>query len=327
MGRPFTTPLGFFKILHRTADNAVGSVELAFLHAVNVTVQSIDRARLTAALDARDVTEIFLAVNLNGQLAPTLRSGLQRMLQGVFNRAAIASAQLLPPVLQLNFQRDPLTNRLLDTGAFDLTNPRALLYARTRVGQLVTDVTTDTRQNIRTVIARGFREGRDVPTLTRDLMQVIGLRVDQRQALDARRAELLAAGLDDATVAFKAEGYATKLLRDRARLVARSETMDASTSGQRELWGQAVEKDLMAFAPDLPTMYRTPWGLLAGPIAHPQCRCTEGLKFVNGLAARFWIVTPDDRLCTRPGGGCAAIPALNPDGVGLLADQPLRRAA
>src|SRR5262249_17573663 len=78
--------------------------------------------------------------------------------------------------------------------------------------------------------------------------------------------------------AARAVTYRNALLRDRARTIARTETIDASSAGQRALWDEARR---------------------AG--------------YLGDDARRHWIITPDERLCPA----CEEMPKLNPDGVPL----------
>lgn len=74
-----------------------------------------------------------------------------------------------------------------------------------------------------------------------------------------------------------------KMLRRRANVIARTETIIAANAGNRELVKQAIEQ---GFAP-------------------------------RDRMRRFWLVTPDDRTCEDI---CVPIPDMNPNGVGI--DEP-----
>lgn len=183
--------------------------------------------------------------------------------------------------------------------AFDATNPEAVAWVRAHAGELVTQVTDETRAAIRAIIDRSFTEGippRDAARLIRPL---VGLTERDAMAVITARMRWLEAGVSAEEVARRAERYAGRLHRRRALTIARNETMVASNRGQLELWRQAVEAGSLRR-----TMHKT-WiiaddertcdqcvpldGIHApvlepfaetgtmGPPAHVQCRCTTGL--------------------------------------------------
>lgn len=302
MAKTLITPAKFYKLLHRLADARIGRVERAFLNAIKVTVDEIDPARLDRALRLGDATGVMEAINLNGQLAPRIRSQYAAVLAEVFRRAGVAAEAQFPSTVNLRF---------------DLVNQRAVNYARTKAAQLITNVTDDVRASVRRIIARGFRVGRTVDEMGREIRSLIGLTQPQATALENARLGLrirlgmqngtpigdLAAELgiseqqakalawrsyrivgrtmelSDELIADRAEKYSAKMVRYRARMIARSETIQSSAAGQQELWQQAADKGII----DVNTTVQT------------------------------WIVTEDDRLCEV----CAAIPGMNSDGVPL----------
>ena len=80
------------------------------------------------------------------------------------------------------------------------------------------------------------------------------------------------------------DDFAARLVRQRAESIARTETMRAANAGH----DMALKRRIDAGDLDADTL------------------------------RRVWLVTPDDRLCPR----CAAIPDMNPEGVG--ADEPFQ---
>jgi len=166
--------------------------------------------------------------------------------------------------------------------ALDITNPEAVRWAQTRSAELVREISAETRQVIRAVIVRAFRDGLAPDDTARELRGVIGLTTRQEQAVAAFRDRLnrlrerppgSAAdtnlrrvsnrGLTADRVNDLVAQYQARLLRQRTTTIARTEIMTASHEGQRQLWSQAVQDG--ALRPD--------------------------------NQERRWIVTPDDRLC------------------------------
>ena len=188
-------------------------------------------------------------------------------------------ALVAEPITQDEFAllADPMT----------VTNPFAVQVAEASAAELVRGVNRETVDAIRSVIANATRNGGAPRETARLVETVIGLdgpranaTANFQRALEARvqtgksgsalgRARALAprvpARLQPKDVQRLVDGYAKRLLRERALTIARTETIRAANAGTR-LAGQA-----MATLPG---------------------KTTADIAFV-------WIVTPDDRLCPR----------------------------
>lgn len=225
-------------------------------------------------------------------IKPGLNDDLRRLYRGqimdTLNEAGVASVKLQPKVLAGVF------------GRFDLTNPRAVEWARTKAATLVVAIEETTMQTIRTVIADGIKNGVPVRTTARKLRQSIGLTSRQWQSVNNFEDKLIKAGASQAAAQKGAERFSKVVLRRRAENIARTETIAAGFQGRTELWDQASDRGLIdksevkrkwIVTPDdrldsaicLPMSGQTvgmeqPFitGLgnpVPGPPAHPQCRC------------------------------------------------------
>ena len=225
-------------------------------------------------------------------IKPGLNDDLRRLyrgqIQGVLNEAGVASVKLQPKVLAATF------------GRFDLTNPRAVEWARQKAATLVVAIEESTMQTIRTVIADGIQNGVPVRTTARKLRQSIGLTSRQWQSVNNFEDKLIKAGASQAAAAKGAERFSKVVLRRRAENIARTETIAAGFQGRTELWTQAHDRGLIdkdevkrkwIVTPDdrldkficLPMSGQTvgmeqPFitgqgNAVVGPPAHPQCRC------------------------------------------------------
>jgi hypothetical protein len=164
---------------------------------------------------------------------------------------------------------------------------------------LVTGITDETVAAIRAVLRSAIAEGGSPAVIARLLRDVVGLSTRQAQAVAAFRTGLLDAGLAPDRVDAKVDRYATRLRSQRARTIARTETLRCLNAGQHAGWLQARDAGL------LPATARRRWmatsgagtkaklcewcagldgqlapldGLFAGgvqaPPRHPGCRCT-----------------------------------------------------
>lgn len=209
--------------------------------------------------------------------------------------------------------------------AFDRTSAEAVAWANDHSAQLVTSVTAETRAAIRQIIARAFSEGIAPREAAKLVKQIVGLRPDQVDAVLNARQKLLDAaarakrtgksvkvqipgapkgisvpptGLTPDRMSATLQRYADRQLRQRALLIARTETIAAANAGQQLQWEQAVKEGLLrgnekqrwivAFDERLCKVCRAlhgqqvslgqPFMSINGPVlrppAHPNCRCS-----------------------------------------------------
>lgn len=209
-------------------------------------------AAVERALAAHDIDAAMRAIpwdrleKLNGNIAPILRDVLEK--SGAL--AAATATSILPKGVTI---------------AFDVTNPRAVAWIRAHAAELVRkNIIENGQQAIRQVMLRAFEKGMPPKQTAEWIREYIGLLPRQATAVDNYRAWLLEEkGYLKVDADRLAKQYAQILIKQRATVIARNETMTASNEGQRELWRQAVDGG--------------------------QLRANEW--------QREWIVTPDDRLC------------------------------
>lgn len=178
--------------------------------------------------------------------------------------------------------------------SFDTANPAAIEWAEQHAAKLVTDVTNQARQAIRTVITDGIEQGVTPRDSAKLIRSSIGLTERDAGAVMKRRAELIKSGVKSDVATAKAQKYADKLTRSRAQTIARTETMRASNEGQAQLWAQARDKGLLTGKEQKVWLVSDPCPICAAldgervglneefsigsdPPAHPNCRCTIGL--------------------------------------------------
>ena len=188
---------------------------------------------------------------------------------------------------------------------FRTTDPRAILYATTRAGVLVTAVDNSTRDSIRQIIARSFTDQVTVRETAKILKNVVGLHPRWANAVYDYRGRLIdqyeEQGLTRARATARADEmsgkYRTTLVRARANMIARTEILEASNRGRYLGWTQAFEgglvdgatKKMWITAPvDVCDICLDLQGEVVGwnspftngdlmPPAHPNCRCTSVL--------------------------------------------------
>jgi hypothetical protein len=192
---------------------------------------------------------------------------------------------------------------MTDLGAsFSLLNPAAAGYLETRTAALVTEIGASTREAIRETVAQLYLEGGSAQRLARRVKPLIGLRSDQLRAVLRRSEALAASGVSAAAQDRAIAAYGRKLLRQRATLIARTETIFAQAAGQDIAFREGIERGLVlagsvrvwiadpgertcpicealdgAEAP-IGGTFESSEGNFDLPPAHPACRCAVVLE-------------------------------------------------
>jgi len=269
---------------YRLADAAMVDFQKIFLQAVAETQGALILSRVEEALAKNDVAGAEAAIDWQ-QFEREL-GALQNPVHDLMTESGKLATEDL--------------NKLGFKLLFDIINPRAVAWARDRVGNLIREVSEGTRQAIRQLIAAALERGGHPYDTARRIRQYIGLTERQMRALDNYWERLSIEGLPARRVDEMVDAYARRLLRDRAKLIARTETIQAAAEGARESWRQAVDAGLLredewerewitteddrtcevCLAMDgkrapINGAYENGSG---GPTLHPACRCTEGLR-------------------------------------------------
>lgn len=178
--------------------------------------------------------------------------------------------------------------------AFDLTNPAAVAWTQQHGAELVRGISDRSREGIRRILVEAFEDGLTADEQARRIRELIGLTDRQAAQLENYR-RTLDDLTDDERETLVGRLY-RRLIRDRAETIARTESIAAASAGQDLLWQEAVLRgDLLA-----------------------------------GEWERFWITTPDDRLCPiclPLDGQRAAIGGVFPSGVANPPQHPRCRCA
>lgn len=279
----------FYRIQHRISDRFGPDVAAAFMSAVEQVRDQIDMEELETAVRAGNISRVEAALKVE-TLRRILQSseGLSGALRQTFSATGDAAAGVMSEALDLDF-------------SFDARDPLATQFVRTQAGDLIKNITDDQLLGVRGVLGRAFVEGIPPRRAARHIHGIVGIRQDWAQAplnmaQEIREGQAAAATsrrLDAATkqrirqriradtvtedfINDVTETYRHSLRRRRARDIARTETIRASSAGQQAGFEQAQRRGAL---PD--------------------------------TARRFWVVTPDDRLRETH----AAIPGMNPNGV------------
>jgi len=236
-----------WKAIHRVADAHHGRFMTAFLHNRDLIIGPEIEAAVAAGFSDGDFSAIERVLNWKGIEGPMSEAF----------RAAIASTMLAAGRAGEPFM--PLGVEL----TFDITNPFATEFAREQSMNLVRQISDDTLQGLRHIMKQAYDDGLPPRESARRIMDVIGLTENQTISVETFRVKQLALGVSEDVAEKSTAKFARKVLKRRATVIARTETIRSASMGQQALWDQAVSGGLLS-------------------------RDTK----------RVWIVTPDDRLDT-----------------------------
>jgi SPP1 gp7 family putative phage head morphogenesis protein len=176
------------------------------------------------------------------------------------------------------------------------TNPEAVAVAEESAAEMVTAITDEIMQAIRAVVVRSIRDGIPVYDSAKQVRDLVGMNAQQAQAAMNYRAELIQSGLSPEDVNTAMDKYVAKKIRQRALMIARTETMKALNDGSVSRWkqdqadgylGPGATKEWMATEDEVTCPQCSTLDGIAvplgedfpddggeGPPAHPNCRCT-----------------------------------------------------
>ena len=259
-----------------------------FEHAVLVARDRAALERLAEAVRIGRAAEVESALNVIG-MAEDVRAAMRSsILAGLAAGAEVGAGQTAGAVA-------------MET-AFDLINRHAVEWAANRTAEFVTGLTEAQREVVRDLIGQSLAGDRDVRATARLLRDTLGLTPRQAGTVGAFRTRLAAEGVAEDLAERRTQRYAAAQLRQRALTVARTEIMDSANEGQQALWAEARGQGLLdpaktrrvwratdddrldeiceALDGEEATLDGTFKGGFARPPAHPNCRCSAGLRFL-----------------------------------------------
>ena len=284
------SPQAEWRLVHKLADALVLKVARATARVMVLPETETTWARVIEQLKMGNLGQAVDAVDLDAmvdglqqQVWPLL-DGLLHQTARMVGRSTKAKASVLQKAARATFMAE---------------NPFATRWANKNAARLVVEVTNETRKAIRAYVTGASSEGVPPTKLAKQLRDVVGLTERQAQALWNARKRLMDEGVSSAVVERRMEFLATKALRDRSMVIARTETMRASNAGQVAAWQEAsrdgeLHTDLVKewiVTPDdalceecealdgAQASFDTefPGGVMEPPI-HPNCRCAVGLE-------------------------------------------------
>ena len=189
--------------------------------------------------------------------------------------------------------------------SFNLKSPEAINWARTNSSSLITNISSETRKGVQSVIGSAFDLGIPPKDAAKVIRDMVGLTEKQSIAASRYRDKISNQDRPADQVERMAARYESKLLRYRGETIARTEIIASAHQGQKEAWQQAVDEGLLdssetnrewittdddRLCPICEPMNGQIVGLdeafldgdgedVEEPPVHPNCRCTVGISF------------------------------------------------
>lgn len=240
-------------VMLRAADGTAPSVTATIVDTFDTFRDKLDREMIERLVRDGALDKIVLDLPWP-ELEDLLSKNISPQLIRAIKRGADSAQAMTARAIREKMGVEPLLT-------FDGSNPRVDRYISRKTAELVTNVGRESKDAIKQIVRRAMTEELDPLKVFQHIKRSVGLNVRQENALANYRAGLIENGTSG--VEKKADAYAEKLLNDRARMIARTETMDAVNQGQVEGIRQA--RDLGFFGNKQPT--------------------------------KVWMVTDDDRTC------------------------------
>lgn len=148
---------------------------------------------------------------------------------------------------------------------FDPASPRSLTWAINRGAELVVQITRESTLAIRDAVKYAINTGMGADAAAAQIKPLIGLTQRQAGAVTKFHSKLLEQGVKPQRASKMADTYSKRLLAYRAENIARTELMRSANEGHLQMLYQAADQGILP-----PTDF-----------------------------TRYWILTPDDRLCPQ----------------------------
>lgn len=262
----------------------------AFLKAIAETLDQMTLKEVAAAIEENDIEAAAAAIPwgevgelmLRGAVPKILRSGLEE--SGRLSVNALLSDLELPPAA---FTHDVLTEASVE-------------WVREASGLLIDGIKDTQLAALRVTLEAAVREGTsplDTARLIRD-GGMIGLTERDARAVANYRARLERDGTRNDAIAELSARQSRRHLNARAEAIARTELIQATNEGRREVWRQALDQGLVDDATVRRWVTVQPCEICApmegetAPIdgeyvgslvpgeVHPRCECSEVLEIV-----------------------------------------------
>ncbi len=276
---------------HHVADAYQGMYAAAFMRACKTLIPDLDS--LTRGIARGVVADAMASIEDLASFKHRLAAETLPPTQAIMAMRGREAMQKLTPIAKAAMP-------LLLGSSFSLTNPYAIQAAQSIVGDMVTGVSEETIDAIRSAIAQSIENGIPPRQAAKYISSLTGLNGPQTATLAKFRQGLVDSKLPLGKVESMTSSYGARLLQQRGLLIARTETIRASVAGTQAGWQQAIQQGQLdsqtmgqvwidtedeRTCPDCTALAASdpiPFGEQFedgqdGPPDHPGCRCDVGV--------------------------------------------------
>lgn len=236
----------------------------SFLKTVRDLYGSEALKKIQAALRASQPLPPDALTELVTAMARGQRAGFVMQMQAANVAGGDYEATQLPPVV---------ARRAGAPVVYDPVTAGAVDWSQRRAAALVTEITADTRAALNDTVATYIKQGVRPEVMAREIKGMIGLRSDQQQAALNYRAALEAQGIKAERIDRMVERYQAEQLKQRAELIARTETMTAINEGRASMMQEVVDTGLL-----LETEVTKTWATAKDERVCPVCGPMDGVS-------------------------------------------------
>jgi len=255
-----------WKLLHKVADRHVKKIEKIIMTAfrkmkAGINAKNLSYVSLESINDHIDYS-VFVeeCEPLYEALAIVMIEGGQVAANHLKKRREM---KLISPVKKDITGNNLSSGELLLMESFNMRNQKAIEWAEKNTGKLITGIDETTRNGIAQIIANAQRYGGHPYETALEIQEMIGLTDRQIIYIKNLEQQMIESGKTKEYIASVVKAYTSKKTLERAKMIARTETIASSCQGQQLHWEDQLEKGFLD----------------------------------NFTMQKEWIVTPDDRLC------------------------------
>jgi hypothetical protein len=240
------------------------------IDAINELRRNVGSAEVNTMI-RQSVEQAIMA--LDAVFALTDVAGIVNLMTKEILKAGLSQAAELPASTGIQYR-------------FDVSDPRAIAWARSRAGQLISNITDEVRVKVGDITARLLDGEITIRQARNEIARNVGLHDRWQKAVDnsydASVKELLDQGydLDQAEQMAQdiADAYAKRLINTRAMNIARTELATAQNQGRYLGWQQSAEAGMFNVATTVKEWRTAPEFVSSKTEVCPICEPLDGMQ-------------------------------------------------
>ena len=157
------------------------------------------------------------------------------------------------------------------TPSFDMRNVLAIRWAQKYAGQEIIEISATTQKAVASLISNALQYGGHPYEVAREIRQYIGLTDFQMQSVLKYQAKLEESGRSKRDIDKMVDSQIRKKIRERANVIARTETIKSANMGQQLHWNDMALKGYLNTGKNVKV-----WIATRGERTCPTCMALDG---------------------------------------------------